>query len=71
MGSLNQREQWASGRSGSVLDDSKEVLCWCGFILEWVLCRREESLVKDHLSCHQEEEGRDEGNEGVDISYVL
>lgn len=68
MGCLSQGEQRASGRSGSVLDDSKEVLRWCGFILEWVLCRREESLVKDHLSCHQEEQSIDED---VEVSYVL
>jgi hypothetical protein len=46
IGCLSWREQWASGRSGSILDDSKEVLCWCGFILGWVLCRRKETLVK-------------------------
>ena len=68
MGFLSQGEQWASGRSWSVLDGSKKVLHWCGFILEWVLCRKEESLVKDHLSCHQEEQSIDED---IEVSYVL
>lgn len=46
MGCLSQREQAASGRSRSVLHDSKEVPCQYEFILEWVLCRREDSLGK-------------------------
>lgn len=49
MGCLRQREWWASQRFESVLDDSKEVLCQCGCILEWILYRGEDSLVKQRL----------------------